>query len=182
MTRALPSFASSGTWLNYRMAVLLWFCLVALPCCSWAQDAEGGDDNPSITSSLGMPLSAPLNPTHQYTGFGLGVSTGVGYNIDRHNAFVGEFMWNWLFASDAARCNRSKSHYSPPRLTGTGTCLPLPPTTDWSCEAEPVASTSLGVRVGFTAPPASRSLFRQVHPSLVIRFIFGGDTIALVAR
>jgi len=59
-------------------------------------------DNPSITSSLDMPLRAPLNPTHQYAGFGLGVGTGVGYNIARHNAFVGEFMWNWLFASDAA--------------------------------------------------------------------------------
>lgn len=90
-----------GGRVNYRMAVLLWFCLVALPCCCWAQE-EGGEDNPSITSSLGMPLSAPLNPTHQYAGFGLGVSAGVGYNINQRNAFIGEFMWNWLFASDAA--------------------------------------------------------------------------------
>ena len=87
--------------MNYRLALLLWFCLVALPCCSWAQE-EGGEDDPSITTSLGLPLSVPLNPTHQYAGFGLGVSAGVGYNLDRRNAFIGEFLWNWLFASDAA--------------------------------------------------------------------------------
>src|SRR5256884_810322 len=56
----------------------------------------------------------------QYAGLGLGVSTGVGYNLDRHNAFVGEFMWNWLFASDRAlepfrvalQSNRSEEHTS----------------------------------------------------------------------
>jgi Outer membrane protein beta-barrel domain len=49
-----------------------------------------------------MPLSFPLNPTRQFVGLGLGVSAGVGYNIDRRNALIGEFMWNWLYASDAS--------------------------------------------------------------------------------
>lgn len=87
--------------MKYRRAVLLWLCLAVLPCCSWAQD-EGGNDNPQITTSLGMPLSFPLNPTHQYVGLGLGVSASIGYNLDRRNALIGEFMWNWLYASDAA--------------------------------------------------------------------------------
>jgi len=83
---------------KHRMAVLLWFYLVALPCYSWAQES-GGEDNPSITSSLGMPISSPLNPTHQYAGLGLGVSAGVGYNIDRRNAFIGCMR-------QTQRCNR----------------------------------------------------------------------------
>jgi hypothetical protein len=102
MTRGAAWVWFKEGMVTHRMAVLLLLCLVALPCCSWAQDESGGEDDPAITSSLGMPLSFPLNPTHQYAGLGLGVSAGVGYNLDRHNAFVGEFMWNWLFASDRA--------------------------------------------------------------------------------
>ena len=104
--------------MKYRMAVLLWLCLVALPCCCWAQD-EGGDDNPAITTSLGMPISFPLNPTHQYSGLGLGVSTSIGYNLNRRNALIGEFMWNWLYTTDAA-LRPIKIALQDPNVSGNG--------------------------------------------------------------
>jgi hypothetical protein len=163
---------------NYRLALLLWFCLVALPCCSWAQE-EGGEDDPSITTSLGLPLSVPLNPTHQYAGFGLGVSAGVGYNLDRRNAFIGEFLWNWLFASDAA-LQPFKIALQSANVSGHANVFAFTATTDWSCEAGQAASTSSAVPVGFTAPPVSRGLFLKERPSLVIQFGFGGDTTALI--
>src|SRR5437870_13265716 len=72
MTRGAAWVWFKEGMVKHRMAVLLLLCLVALPCCSWAQDESGGEDDPAITSSLGMPLSFPLNPTHQYAGLGLG--------------------------------------------------------------------------------------------------------------
>jgi hypothetical protein len=44
----------------------------------------------------------PLHPTSKYVSAGLGVDYGAGYNFDRRNALIGEFMWNWLYPSDAA--------------------------------------------------------------------------------
>src|SRR5947199_10456887 len=78
------------------------------------------------------------------------------------------------------RSNRFASPYNPTTLADTTTCLPLTQTTDWSCEAEQAASTSSEVLVGFTSPPASRGLFLKERRSLVVRFIFGGDTTALM--
>jgi len=85
---------------KYSIAILLWISLTALPRAAWAQE-ENGNDNPSVTTSLGMPLSAPLNPMGEHAAFGWGLSTGAGYNLDRRNALVGEFMWNWLYPNNA---------------------------------------------------------------------------------
>lgn len=67
-----------------------------------AQEEEVGNDNPSGTTNLGMPLNAPLSPTAQYASWGLGMTAGAGYNFDRRNALVGEFMWNWLYPTNQA--------------------------------------------------------------------------------
>ena len=87
--------------LKRAVAILFWLELVAFPCGLLAQD-EVGNDNPSVTTSLGMPLNAPLSPTGQQVSWGLGLSAGAGYNFDRRNALVGEFMWNWLYPTDQA--------------------------------------------------------------------------------
>src|ERR1700751_408108 len=68
---------------------------MVVPGASWAQESPGPDD-PSVTTSLGVPLSAPLTPTAQHVGLAWGVSTSAGYNLDRRNALIGEFMWNAL--------------------------------------------------------------------------------------
>lgn len=85
--------------MKYRVAIFLWICLTALPCAAWAQEGPP-NDNPSATTSLGMILSAPLNPMGQHAAFGWGIGTGAGYNFDRHHALVGEFMWNSLYSNN----------------------------------------------------------------------------------
>ena len=95
------------------MTILFWVQLLAIPCGVWAQEEteipwylqeevrkETGNDNPRGTTSLGMPITAPLSPTANHMSFGLGLSAGAGYNFDRRNALVGDFMWNWLYPAE----------------------------------------------------------------------------------
>jgi hypothetical protein len=78
------------------MMVLVGLHLLLLVSGVRAQE-EGGNDNPSATTSLGMPLIAPLSPTSQHVHWGWGLATSAGYNFDRRNALIGEFMWNSLY-------------------------------------------------------------------------------------
>jgi hypothetical protein len=67
-----------------------------------AQDeGEFGEDS-KLNTNLGFTLTAPLNPTARFVNVGGGFVAGAGYNMTKRNAFVGEFMWNRLGASDAA--------------------------------------------------------------------------------
>ena len=67
------------------------------------QDVESpGNDDPRPTTSLGIPLSAPLVPTSNHVGFAWGISAGAGYNFDRHHALIWEFMWNALYPTSGA--------------------------------------------------------------------------------
>lgn len=67
----------------------------------FARAQEGpGNDNPAIATSLGMPLSVPLSPTSEHARLGWGADAGIGYNFDRRNALIGEFMWNWLYPTN----------------------------------------------------------------------------------
>ena len=74
--------------------VLLFFPLLV----AWSGEASAGDpdDFSRITSSLGMGVSTPLNPTKQVVGAGANIVVGAGYNLDRHNAIIGQFMWSGL--------------------------------------------------------------------------------------
>ncbi len=81
--------------------VLLWMSLLLITSSTHAQ-TESGNDDPSFTSNLGMPLSVPLNPTARFVSGGWGVDYGAGYNFTRRHAVIGEFMWNSLYASNEA--------------------------------------------------------------------------------
>jgi hypothetical protein len=54
------------------------------------------DDESKINSNLGFVISAPLSTTADVVNSGWGVAAGVGYNFNRRNALIGEFMWNRL--------------------------------------------------------------------------------------
>lgn len=111
--------------------ILFWAHSLAFSCGAWAQTSqqqtpqqqspdqqppqdqeppwyywwghEGpGNDNPRGTTSLGMPLNAPLNPIGQQVSWGLGVTASAGYNFTRRHALVGDFMWNWLYPTNQA--------------------------------------------------------------------------------
>jgi hypothetical protein len=81
--------------------ILLWMCLVVVPSSIHAQ-FEPGNDDPRFTDNLGLTTSLPLHPTSRFVSTGLGMDVGAGYNFDRRNALIGDFMWNWLYPTDAA--------------------------------------------------------------------------------
>jgi hypothetical protein len=74
--------------------------LVIAHCTAYAQ--EEGDDNPKGNVNLGMPISAPVNPTARFVNVGIGTTIGAGYNFTRRHAVVGEFMWNHLSLANGA--------------------------------------------------------------------------------
>jgi hypothetical protein len=80
MTRVIPRRSAreiEKTTVKYRIRLLLWICVVALPSVAWAQDQDvefSGNDNPSVTTNLGIPLSAPLAPMGDHVGFAWGVT------------------------------------------------------------------------------------------------------------
>jgi hypothetical protein len=83
------------------IGILLWMCVLLVPGSVHAQ-FESETDDPRFTDNLGLTTSLPLRPTSHYVNAGLGLDVGVGYNFDRRNALIGEFMWNWLYPTDAA--------------------------------------------------------------------------------
>ncbi len=46
--------------------------------------------------NMGGGLTTPLNPTGAYAGLSGNFTVGAGYNIDKKNAIIGEFMWSGL--------------------------------------------------------------------------------------
>jgi len=131
------------------MTILFWAHLLAIPCSTWAQEEtesplvpsyRGSKRNwrtttPRATTSLGMPLNAPLSPIAQHVSWGLGLSVGAGYNFTRRHALVGDFLWNWL-TQQTKLCDPSKSHCIPIRSVGTVTSLLSREDTSWSCAAK----------------------------------------------
>jgi hypothetical protein len=83
-----------------KTVILITVMMIAF-CNVHAQDEEG-DDDPKGNVNLGMPISAPVNPTAQFVDVGLGTTIGAGYNFNRRHAIVGEFMWNNLFLTNGA--------------------------------------------------------------------------------
>ena len=78
-------------------------CLsLLLIICNARAQSEHENDDPIVTTSLGIPLSLALNPTARFVSGGWGVNSGVGYNFDRRNALIGEFMWNTLNPTNEA--------------------------------------------------------------------------------
>jgi hypothetical protein len=51
-------------------------------------------DHCKINSNLAFVVNVPLNPTAQFVTVGWGGVGGVGYNFNKRNAMIGEFMWN----------------------------------------------------------------------------------------
>jgi len=99
-----------------------WTCLLAFPGGIRAQVESGGDDNPNITTNLGIPLSIPLNPTSRFVSAGWGLDAGIGYNFNRRNAVIGEFMWNSLYPTNEA-LQPIRVALQSPNISGHGNLL-----------------------------------------------------------
>ena len=64
---------------KYRVRILLWICLVGLGV---GQDVEfSGSGDLSVTTNLGIRLSAPWAPIGNHVGLAWGVDAGVGYKL-----------------------------------------------------------------------------------------------------
>lgn len=87
--------------MNRATIALIGIAMISVASCA-ARAQDEGDDDPRANTNLGMPISAPLNPTAQYLHFGWGSTIGAGYNFTRRHAVVGEMMWNHLFINSGA--------------------------------------------------------------------------------
>jgi hypothetical protein len=58
--------------------------------------AQDPNEPGSFNFSMGGGFSVPVNPTARFAGVGGNFMTGGGYNIDKHNSIVGQFMWAGL--------------------------------------------------------------------------------------
>ena len=55
-----------------------------------------GQEYPNFNFNIGGGMSTPLNRTGKYTSLSGTFSAGAGYNINKRNAIIGEFMWSAL--------------------------------------------------------------------------------------
>jgi hypothetical protein len=62
---------------------------------------QESQERSSINSNLGFVVNVPVKSTADVIHTGWGFATGVGYNVDRRNAFIGEFMWNRVYANSS---------------------------------------------------------------------------------
>lgn len=60
-----------------------------------------GDDC-KVNNNFAVVLNAPVNSTAQVVGTGWGTVVGAGYNFNRRQAVIGEFLWNRVYALDGA--------------------------------------------------------------------------------
>lgn len=70
------------------LSMILLTAIFALPARS--------QDYAKFAFEIGGGASPPLNPTAQYIGIGGNFVTGGGYNIDKHNSILAEFMWSGM--------------------------------------------------------------------------------------
>src|SRR5689334_7175997 len=53
-------------------------------------------DYSRFTLNMGGGVTTPLNPTGAYAGLSGNFAIGAGYNVNKSNAIIGEFMWSGL--------------------------------------------------------------------------------------
>ena len=74
-------------------------------------------DECKINSNLAAVINVPVNSTAQVVGTGWGTVVGVGYNFNRSQAVIGEFLWNRVYSSDMA-LQPLKAAVQPSNLSG----------------------------------------------------------------
>jgi hypothetical protein len=79
----------------------------ALLMAAWLQplhaqsNEEEEEEEHKINSNLGLVVNVPVTSTSDIIHTGWGIDLGVGNNFDRRNAFIGEFMWNRVYANSS---------------------------------------------------------------------------------
>jgi hypothetical protein len=86
----------------FRTALWLLFVMISSSCALGQWMDEGGNDDPRGNIHVGTTFASPLNPMARLSDFGLGVSSGAGYNFTRRHAVIGEFMWTHLYLNSSS--------------------------------------------------------------------------------
>ena len=76
------------------LLLLVCFCTTSLAA------QQEYDENSKLNTNIAFPVTLPAGQTSHLALLGTGMTTGAGYNLNQHHAFVGEFMWNWLYPTD----------------------------------------------------------------------------------
>src|SRR5689334_10504346 len=105
-----------------RCFAFLVVVLVSMKPLSAQMEGSWCGDECKINTNLAFVVNVPLNPTAQFATVGWGGVGGVGYNFNKRNAFISEFMWNRTYpagdslqplrtAADAANLNAYADYY-----------------------------------------------------------------------
>jgi hypothetical protein len=86
--------------MKHRTTTLVSAILISV-CCAGPLYSQS-DDYEKVNSNLGVAMGVPVNSTGKYAGLGWGLTTGVGYNLNKTHGFVGEVMWTRLYPSSYA--------------------------------------------------------------------------------
>jgi len=73
--------------------------VIALTPVQMLRAQEDCGDECKLNTNLAMIINAPVSSSAQVVGTGWGMVGGAGYNFNRHNAIVGEFLWNRVYPS-----------------------------------------------------------------------------------
>jgi Outer membrane protein beta-barrel domain len=76
--------------------------LIALALAQTLHAQEECDDDCRLNTNLAIVINAPISSSAEVVGTGWGLVGGAGYNFNRRNAIVGEFMWNRVYPSAGA--------------------------------------------------------------------------------
>ena len=76
--------------MSIRFLVLLGLFIGACNLTLQAQEES------KLNTSLGVGVTAPLNPTARYAGVSVNTVVGAGYNFNKHHSLIGEFMYSNL--------------------------------------------------------------------------------------
>lgn len=82
--------------LNLRNIMILMIALTPLQLLHAQDDCE---DECKSNGNFAMVLNVPVNSTAEVVSTGWGTVAGIGYNFNRRQAVIGEFLWNRVYAS-----------------------------------------------------------------------------------
>jgi hypothetical protein len=83
-------------------ARIVFLSAIALAAVHVVHAQEDCGDECRINTNLAMVINVPVSTSAQAVGTGWGITSGIGYNFDRRNALIGEFMWNRVYPTGGA--------------------------------------------------------------------------------
>src|SRR5437660_11474754 len=85
--------------LNVRDISLL---VIPLALAHFLHAQEECGDECRVNTNLAMVINVPVGSAAKVVGTGWGIVGGAGYNFNKRNAIVGEFMWNRVYPTAGA--------------------------------------------------------------------------------